>query len=71
MRCPLCFVSDSQVKDSRTSNNDTVVRRRRYCPGCHTKFTTIERLQIRKFYVIKRSGVKKFFDREKIITKRK
>lgn len=66
MRCPICGHSDTQVKDSRVTHNDTVVRRRRYCTLCQNKFSTAERIHVKELYVIKRSGVRRPFDRNKI-----
>ena len=66
MRCPICTHPDTQVKDSRVTHNDTVVRRRRYCPICQNKFSTTERIHVKELYVIKRSGVRRPFDRNKI-----
>ena len=66
MKCPLCNSPDTQVKDSRATNENTMVRRRRYCLNCKTKFSTAERVYLKELYVIKRSGVRKPFDRNKI-----
>jgi len=66
MKCPLCNNPDTQVKDSRTTNDNTMVRRRRYCMKCKAKFSTAERIYLKELYVIKRSGVRKPFDRNKI-----
>jgi transcriptional repressor NrdR len=67
MRCPFCSFEDTQVKDSRPSEDGTSIRRRRYCPKCDSRFTTFERIQLRELTVIKRSGEKKPFDRDKIL----
>jgi transcriptional repressor NrdR len=67
MLCPLCQYVDTQVKDSRNSSDSTTIRRRRFCPKCKFRFTTVERVQLREIFVIKRSGLKKPFDREKIV----
>jgi transcriptional repressor NrdR len=67
MLCPLCQHEDTQVKDSRNSSDNKIVRRRRFCPKCKFRFTTIERVQLREILVIKRSGLRKPFDREKIV----
>ncbi|MES2214982.1 MAG: transcriptional regulator NrdR [Pseudomonadota bacterium] len=67
MRCPFCDHADTQVKDSRNTEENKSVRRRRQCPHCNTRFTTFERSQLKELFVIKRSGVKKKFDREKIV----
>ncbi|AVP87504.1 transcriptional regulator (repressor) NrdR [Candidatus Phycorickettsia trachydisci] len=66
MKCPFCNSEDTQVKDSRTTSNHTVVRRRRYCGSCHNKFSTVERIYFKELYVIKKSGIRKPFDRNKI-----
>ncbi|MFO1184222.1 MAG: transcriptional regulator NrdR [Bauldia sp.] len=67
MRCPFCGSDDTQVKDSRPSEDGTAIRRRRVCPGCGGRFTTFERIQLRELTVIKRSGRKVPFDREKLM----
>jgi transcriptional repressor NrdR len=67
MRCPQCGKSNTQVKDSRPSEDDTVVRRRRECPACEARFTTFERIQLRELVVIKRSGKRFAFDRQKLV----
>jgi transcriptional repressor NrdR len=66
MKCPFCGFLDTQVKDSRPSEDSSTIRRRRYCPKCDSRFTTFERVQLRELIVIKRDGEKKSFDREKI-----
>lgn len=66
MRCPFCGEEDTQVKDSRPSEDRTSVRRRRFCEKCDSRFTTIERIQIRDLNVVKKNGEKKPFDRDKI-----
>lgn len=66
MRCPFCFSPDSQVKDSRASDDGTAIRRRRVCPACHARFTTFERVQIRELTVAKKNGERVPFDREKL-----
>ena len=66
MRCPFCFSPDSQVKDSRSSDDGTAIRRRRVCPVCHARFTTFERVQIRELTVAKKNGERVPFDREKL-----
>ena len=68
MLCPVCSSPNTQVKDSRETDEGKVIRRRRECAKCKGKFTTFERVQIRELYVVKRSGIKKKFDREKIAT---
>jgi transcriptional repressor NrdR len=66
MKCPFCGAEDTQVKDSRPSEDGTSIRRRRVCTSCGSRFTTFERLQLRDLVVIKRNGDKKPFDRDKI-----
>ncbi len=66
MKCPFCGFVDTQVKDSRPSDDSSYIRRRRYCPKCDSRFTTFERVQLRELTVLKRNGEKKPFDREKI-----
>ena len=67
MRCPFCGHADSQVKDSRPTEDDAVIRRRRSCPNCDSRFTTFERVQLRELTILKRSGRRAVFDREKLI----
>jgi transcriptional repressor NrdR len=66
MRCPYCGFEDTQVKDSRPTEDNAAIRRRRFCSNCNTRFTTTERIHLRDLYVIKKSGVKKPFDQDKI-----
>ena len=66
MRCPFCGDSDTQVKDSRPTEDNTAIRRRRYCQGCGSRFTTFERVQLRELTVIKKDGTRVPFDREKL-----
>jgi len=66
MRCPYCGNTDSQVKDSRPTEDDAAIRRRRVCPGCGGRFTTFERVQLRELTVVKKSGRKTPFDRDKL-----
>jgi transcriptional repressor NrdR len=66
MRCPFCSHHDTQVKDSRPSEDGSTIRRRRSCPQCNSRFTTFERVQLRELTVIKTSGEKRVFDRDKI-----
>lgn len=66
MRCPFCGFTDSQVKDSRPSEDSSSIRRRRWCPECGSRFTTFERVQLCEVTVIKKSGQKVPFDRDKI-----
>ena len=67
MRCPFCSNEDSQVKDSRPTEDNTAIRRRRICETCGSRFTTFERIQLRDLIVIKRSGKKIPFDRDKLV----
>jgi transcriptional repressor NrdR len=67
MRCPFCGHPDSQVKDSRPTEDDAVIRRRRSCPQCDMRFTTFERVQLRELTILKRSGRRTPFDREKLV----
>lgn len=66
MRCPYCGDPETQVKDSRPSEEDTVIRRRRICPACGQRFTTFERVQLRELTVIKRSGRRVPFERDRL-----
>ncbi len=66
MRCPFCGSEDSQVKDSRPSDENAAIRRRRICSDCGGRFTTFERVQLRELTVVKRSGRKVLFDRDKL-----
>ena len=66
MRCPFCGGVNTQVKDSRPSEDNTVIRRRRMCPDCDGRFTTFERIQLRELTVVKRSGRNEPFDRDKL-----
>lgn len=66
MRCPFCAHDDSQVKDSRPSEDNTSIRRRRQCEGCGARFTTFERVHLREVAVIKSDGRREPFDRAKI-----
>jgi len=66
MRCPYCNYSDTQVKDSRPTEDNAVIRRRRSCPPCGARFTTFERVQLRDLMVKKRDGKKVEFDRDKL-----
>jgi transcriptional repressor NrdR len=67
MRCPYCNGENTQVKDSRPTEEDTAIRRRRVCEDCSGRFTTFERVQLRDITVIKRSGRRVPFDREKLL----
>jgi len=66
MRCPFCGNEDTQVKDSRPTEDNAAIRRRRYCPACGSRFTTFERVQLRELMVIKKGGQRVPFDREKL-----
>lgn len=66
MRCPFCSHEDTQVKDSRPSEDGSSIRRRRFCPACNSRFTTFERVQLRELTVVKTNGERKLFDRDKI-----
>jgi transcriptional repressor NrdR len=66
LRCPYCGSLDSQVKDSRPSDDHSAIRRRRVCPDCGGRFTTFERVQLRELTVVKRSGRRIPFDRDKL-----
>lgn len=66
MRCPFCGSEDSAVKDTRTNEDGSSIRRRRHCPDCCSRFTTIERVQLRELLVKKKDGRAEPFDREKL-----
>ncbi|HSV03380.1 MAG TPA: transcriptional regulator NrdR [Phenylobacterium sp.] len=66
MRCPFCGHAESQVKDSRPSEDGAAIRRRRLCPECGGRFTTFERVQLRELTIVKRSGRRTPFDRDKL-----
>ncbi|KRE17431.1 hypothetical protein ASE63_13340 [Bosea sp. Root381] len=68
MRCPYCGSLDTQVKDSRPTDDHASIRRRRVCPDCGGRFTTFERVQLRDLTVVKRSGRRAPFDRDKLQT---
>ncbi len=67
MRCPYCASENTQVKDSRPTEENAAIRRRRICPDCGGRFTTFERVQLRDLVVVKRSGRKVPFDRDKLL----
>ena len=67
MRCPSCGSLDTQVKDSRPTEDSAAIRRRRVCLGCNFRFTTFERVQLRELAVIKRNGRRVPFDRDKLL----
>lgn len=66
MRCPFCGHDETQVKDSRPSEDGAAIRRRRMCPSCEGRFTTFERVQLRELTILKRSGRRTPFDRDKL-----
>ena len=66
MRCPFCSNQDSQVKDSRPTEDNTAIRRRRICEQCGSRFTTFERIQLRDLIVVKTNDQKESFDRDKM-----
>src|SRR5829696_8889653 len=66
MRCPYCGSLDTQVKDSRPTDDSAAIRRRRICPDCGGRFTTFERVQLREIMIAKRSGRRVPFDRDKL-----
>jgi transcriptional repressor NrdR len=67
LRCPFCGELESQVKDSRPSEDGSAIRRRRLCPSCGGRFTTFERVQLRELTIVKRSGRRAPFDRDKLV----
>lgn len=67
MRCPYCGSEDTQVKDSRPAEDGAAIRRRRICPDCGGRFTTFERVQLRDLMVVKKTGRKAPFDRDKLL----
>ena len=67
MRCPFCGHAESQVKDSRPAEDGAAIRRRRFCPECAGRFTTFERVQLRELTILKRSGRRTPFDRDKLM----
>jgi len=67
MRCPFCSSDESQVKDSRPTEDNSAIRRRRSCPACGARFTTFERIQLREMTVLKAGDRKQPFDRDKLI----
>ncbi|MCG8359429.1 MAG: transcriptional regulator NrdR [Kiloniellales bacterium] len=67
MRCPFCGHEDTQVKDSRPTEDNSAIRRRRQCPNCGARFTTFERVQLRDLTVLKSNGQRETFDRDKIL----
>jgi transcriptional repressor NrdR len=67
MRCPFCGHDDTQVKDSRPTEDNSAIRRRRQCPNCGARFTTFERVQLRELTVLKSGGQREPFDRDKLV----
>lgn len=67
MRCPFCGHDDTQVKDSRPTEDNSAIRRRRFCPACGSRFTTFERVQLRELVVVKKNGQRAPFDRDKLL----
>ncbi len=67
MRCPFCGHNDTQVKDSRPTEENATIRRRRLCPECSSRFTTFERVQLRELSVLKSDGEKTPFERDKLL----
>lgn len=66
MRCPFCGHDDTQVKDSRPTDDNAAIRRRRFCGNCGARFTTFERVQLRELTVVKSNGNKEPFDYDKL-----
>jgi transcriptional repressor NrdR len=67
MRCPFCGNEDTQVKDSRPTEDNSAIRRRRQCTNCGARFTTFERVQLRELTVVKSTGQRQPFDRDKLL----
>lgn len=67
MRCPFCGSVDTQVKDSRPTQDQSAIRRRRFCPSCLSRFTTFERVQLRELTVVKRNNSRTPFERDKLM----
>jgi transcriptional repressor NrdR len=67
MRCPFCGHEDTQVKDSRPSDDNSSIRRRRFCGNCGARFTTFERVQLRDLMILKTNGDKEPFERDKLV----
>ncbi|MCH8002060.1 MAG: transcriptional repressor NrdR, partial [Proteobacteria bacterium] len=67
MRCPFCGNEDTQVKDSRPTEDNSAIRRRRQCPNCGARFTTFERVQLRELTVLKSNDKRETFDRDKLL----
>jgi len=67
MRCPFCGHDETSVKDSRPTEDNTSIRRRRLCPACGARFTTFERVQLRELIILKKDGKRTPFEREKLV----
>ena len=67
MRCPFCLHNDTQVKDSRPTEDNAAIRRRRFCVDCGSRFTTFERVQLRDLMILKKNGQRVQFERDKLI----
>ena len=67
MRCPFCGNDETSVKDSRPTEDNTSIRRRRLCPACGARFTTFERVQLRELTILKKDGKRAQFEREKLV----
>ena len=67
MRCPFCGHDYTQVKDSRPTEDNSAIRRRRFCPGCGSRFTTFEQIQLRELTILKKGGRRVPFDRDKLL----
>ncbi len=67
MRCPFCSHEDTQVKDSRPTEDNSAIRRRRSCGQCGARFTTFERVQLRELVVVKSDGTREQFERDKLL----
>lgn len=67
MKCPFCASEETQVKDSRPTEDSAAIRRRRECPKCDARFTTFERVQLREITVVKNDGTRQPFEREKLL----
>ena len=67
MRCPFCLHNDTQVKDSRPTEDNAAIRRRRFCADCGSRFTTFERVQLRELMILKKNGQRVPFERDKLI----
>lgn len=68
MRCPFCGSEETQVKDSRPTEDNAAIRRRRFCVSCNSRFTTFERVQLRELVIVKKDGERRPFDRDKLVS---